>query len=75
MTRIIKTISITPEFEILAKKNHLSWTEASRVGMSMLLAELGIREYDNNLNLYRKMRAFQKVAEDLSLKIAEFEKK
>jgi hypothetical protein len=55
----IKSISVTNEFEKLAFDNRISWTEAARVGMSILLADKGIKDYDTNLGLYRKMKLFQ----------------
>ena len=61
---IIKSISISKEFDELQKEHQISWTEAARVGMSVLLAEKGVAEYDNNLNLYRRMRAYQKMVEN-----------
>jgi len=55
--RVIKTISISPELVTKAKEYNISWTEASRVGMSMLLADKGVQPYDNSLNLKRKIDA------------------
>lgn len=71
---IQKCISISREFEDLASEHHISWSEAARVGMAMLLADLGIKEYDNNSNLFRKMRLFQRQAEDALQKLSELEK-
>lgn len=59
----ITTISISQEFHDLAKEHGISWSEAARVGMSVLLAEKGFAEYDNNLNLVRRMNAFRIQAE------------
>jgi hypothetical protein len=75
MSREIKTISVTREFADLAKKNKLSWTEASRIGMSILLAERGEMEYDNKLNLHRKMTFFRTQAENALQKLSELENK
>ena len=75
MTTAIKSVSVSIEFAELAEKHHLSWTEASRVGMSILLAELGVRDYDNNLNLYRKMMVFKQRAEEALAKMYELEEK
>jgi len=72
---ITKCISISREFEDLADKHRLSWSEAARIGMSILLADRGITEYDNKLNLYRKMQIFQKTAEDALQKLSEFQVK
>lgn len=75
MTTTITTISISPEFADLAKKHHLSWSEASRIGMSIMLADLGEREYDNKLNLYRKMQFFKTRAEEALQQIEDYEQK
>ena len=66
----IKSISVTHEFDKLAYDNRISWTEAARLGMGILLADKGIKEYDNKLNLHRKMRLYQ---EEASLKSQESE--
>jgi len=52
---IQKCISISREFEDLAKEHRISWSEAARVGMSVMLAELEIQPYDNKLNIVRKV--------------------
>jgi len=59
MTTAIKSISISIEFDTLAKEHKISWSKAARVGMSLMLAEEGVKDYDNNLNLFRKMRGYQ----------------
>lgn len=51
---IIKSISVSEEFEQLAKEHKISWTEAARVGMSTILLEKGLIEFDNRLNRLRK---------------------
>jgi hypothetical protein len=71
----IKSISVSSEFSILAKQHNLSWTEAARIGMGILLAEAEIKPYDNELNLYRKMQLYQKQASEAMQKIAELEEK
>lgn len=74
MSNII-SISTSPEFDELRKKYNLSWSEAARIGMGILLSELELRPYDNELNLVRKMKAYKDMTEELSLKIVELEKK
>lgn len=73
MAREIKTISVTPEFARLAEKTGSSWSEAARIGMSIMLAEKGEMEYDNKLNLFRKMTLFRREAENALQKISELE--
>jgi hypothetical protein len=63
--------TISKELYEKAKQNNISWAEALRTGMSMLLADLGEGEYDNNLNLFRKMRKFQTEAQEALQKLTE----
>jgi hypothetical protein len=71
----IKSISVSEEFNSLAQEHNLSWSEAARIGMAVMLGDRGIREYDNKLNLMRKMTAFRQTLEDTSLKLEEAEEK
>jgi len=66
----IKSISVSPEFSQLAKDHGISWSEAARVGMSLLLADKDVMPYDNKINLYRKMQIFRQQAEDALQKLA-----
>ena len=59
----IKSISVSQDLEILRVQHHLSWSEAARVGMAVLLADREIIPYNNDLNLKRK---FDKVLLELS---------
>jgi len=68
---ILTTVRVSPEFHKLCKQNNIRFSEAMRVGISILLAERGVREYDNDLNLFRKMKMFQKTAEDFGQKYHE----
>jgi|TARA_R110000751_G_scaffold158095_4_gene263618 predicted DNA-binding protein YlxM (UPF0122 family) len=70
-----KCISVSEEFSKLAKDNHISWSEASKIGMSIMLAELGVKDYDNKLNLVRKMQTFKEMAENLSERMEKIENK
>lgn len=65
----VKSISISPEFFHRAKDNNISLSEAVRVGISVILAEKGVKEYDNRLNLYRRMKAYQTKVQELSAEI------
>lgn len=53
------TVKISPEMVKLCRENYIKISEATRVGIAMLLAEKGVKEYDNRLNLYRKMVKYQ----------------
>ena len=71
---IAKCISVSREFEDLADKYRISWSEAARVGMAVMLGDLGVVDYDNKINLFRKMTLFKQQAEEALNKIAELEK-
>jgi hypothetical protein len=71
MATVIKSISVSLEFNDLAEAHEISWSEAARIGMSLLLAEKGERDYDNNLNLYRKMQFFKTELEKINFKLEE----
>jgi hypothetical protein len=71
MVTEIKSISVSPELSQLAEQMRISWTEAARVGMSVMLAEMGVQEYDNDLNLFRKMTSYKQKLEELMQRAAE----
>jgi len=52
----VKCISVSEENEKLAEENKISWSEAARVGIEVLLSEKGISNYQNNLNEFRKLK-------------------
>jgi|TARA_R100000501_G_C2618740_1_gene112202 hypothetical protein len=64
--RITTSVTVSPEFFNMAKEHRLSFTEAIRIGLSLMFAERNLKPYDNKLNLYRKMQLFQAKAEELS---------
>ena len=67
------SVLVSKSFYDAAKANNIKFSEALRVGISILLADKGITEYDNNLNLYRKMKLFQQEASTAMQKLAEVE--
>ena len=73
--RYITTISITPELWELAGKHNVGFSEAVRVGLGVILAEKGEKEYDSNLNLYRKMNQYRQMAEEALQKLNEIDTK
>ena len=73
--RVTTSVTMSPEFFALAKANHIGFSEAMRVGLAVAFSEKGIREYDNNLNLYRKMLSFQSKAEELGQELEELKAK
>jgi len=75
MTTAIKSISVSIELDAQAQEQKIGWSEAARVGMSVLLADKGVKQYDNDLNLYRKMRAYQQQLENTTAKLNELMEK
>jgi len=67
------SVLISPELYQICKDLHIKFSEAMRVGISIILAERGIKDYDNKLNLYRKMNFFREELEKLNQKINENE--
>ena len=72
---VLTSVKVSSEFYQLSKANNISFAEAMRVGISILLAEAGLKEYDNRLNIYRKMIHYQKLAEEALLKKNEMEER
>lgn len=64
--RVTTSVTISPEFFQLAKNHHIGFSEAMRVGMSLLFAEKGLKDYDTRLSLFRKMQLFQQKTEQLT---------
>ena len=62
------SVLISPEYYELCKKNFIKFSEAMRIGISVSLAEKGIKEYDNRLNLVRNFN-------ELKIKAAEYAQK
>ena len=73
--RITTSVTVSPEFFNLAKENNISFSEAVRIGISIILGDKGVKDYDNNLNLFRKMTLFRQQLEEVSAKYLELEKK
>lgn len=49
------SVLVSQEFYKLCKEHNIKFSEALRVGIGILLAERGLREYDSNLNITRKI--------------------
>ena len=67
------TILISPEFYKLCKENFIKFSDAMRVGISICLAEKGVKEYDNKLNVYRKMLKYQDELQNALTRLYEIE--
>ena len=68
---VLTSVRVSREFFDLCKDYNIRFSEAMRVGISLLLAERGLSDYDNRLNLYRKMVLYQKELEKSLLRIEE----
>jgi len=49
------SVLISQEFYKLCKEHRIKFSEAMRIGISIILAERGVRDYDNNFNFMRKL--------------------
>lgn len=58
------SVRISPEFHKACIDGKISFSEALRVGISLILAERGILEYDNSLNIMRRIVLLTKRLED-----------
>jgi len=68
---ILTTVKISGDFYKLCKVHGIKFAEAIRVGISVLLAERGIREYDNRLNIVRRLREMRIKARDYAQEAAD----
>jgi len=73
--RIVTSVSVSPEFWELCRVNYIGFTEALRVGISLLLAEKGLKEYDNSLNISRKLIKMREKLEETSRELEEIKRK
>ena len=75
MGRIVTSVTISPEFFQIAKDLNITFTEAIRVGLSLMFAERGVKEYDNNLNICRRAEIVRQKLEEVSNELAELKEK
>ena len=69
------SVRISPEYHELCYKYHIRFSEAMRVGISIMLAEKGVAEYDNNLNLVRQLNESIQKAQEYAKKAFDLENK
>ncbi len=50
---------MSPEFHRLCREYRIKFSDAMRAGVSLLLAEKGAMEYNNNLNISRQLQKAQ----------------
>jgi hypothetical protein len=73
--RINTSVTISPEFWKLCKQHNISITEAARIGIAIMLAERGIKEYDNRLNIVRKVALFSEKLSETTQELNELKTK
>jgi post-segregation antitoxin (ccd killing protein) len=54
--QIQTSVLVSQEFYRLCKEYRIKFSEAIRVGIGLILAEKGVKEYDTTLNLTRKIQ-------------------
>lgn len=69
------SVRVSPEFHQLCYEHHIRFSEALKVGISILLAEKGIIEYDNKLNITRRCQELKAKAAMYAQKAADLENK
>lgn len=52
----ITTVEIDIDLAQKARAHGIKWASAMRAGIAILLAEKGLEEYNNNLNIVRQKR-------------------
>jgi hypothetical protein len=73
MTTHIKSVSVSEEMEKLTKQYNISPSEAYRVGLSVILSDLGDAQYLNKLNIGRKLGSLIKIIQEMQQKIDKLE--
>ena len=63
--------TVSHKFYQLAKQHHIQWAEALRVGISIILAEKGVSDYDNKLNIMRRLNKMRELLEEKTRQIDE----
>lgn len=65
------SVNLSPEFHKLCREHRIKFSDAIRVGISITLAERGVKEYDNNLNIMRRITKLKNKLEEVSQKYHE----
>lgn len=69
MTTAIKSVSVSLELLSWVEKYKISLSEAVRVGVSVILAEMGEPEFLNRVNLGRKVQKMAAIIQELQTKL------
>lgn len=64
--QIQTSVLIASDMWQLCKEHHIKFSEAMRVGVSIMLAERGLREYDNKLQITRTRNKLVERIEELT---------
>jgi len=67
------SVNVSPEFYQLCKKHQIKFSTAMRIGISICLAEMGVIEYDNNLNITRRCQELKLKASHYAQKASDLE--
>lgn len=73
MTTAIKSVSLSLEFVDLIEKHKISLSEACRIGISVILSDLGEPQFLNRTNYGRKVQRLVQNVEELNRQLNEFE--
>ena len=73
MTTAIKSVSVSLEMISYIEKYKISLSEAVKVGVSVILAELGEDQFLNKVNLGRKVQKLAGIVDDLQKKLEVYE--
>lgn len=69
------SVIVSVPFYKACKKHGITFSEALRTGIALMLAERGVAEYDNGLNLHRKMVIAKQELAQAKNKLADLNKK
>ena len=69
------SVNMSPEFHKLCREHRIKFSDAMRAGVSLLLAEKGAMEYNNNLNISRQLQKAQDALIKMSERMIELDEK
>jgi len=72
---VMTSVKISWEFYQKCKQHQIKFSEAMRVGISILLADKGLIDYDNKLNLMRNINQLHDNIQRLQQRLIEKEKR
>lgn len=75
MDEVKTSVLVSREFYHLSRLHKIKFSEALRVGISLLLAEKGLKEYDNRLNISRKFTLLKQQLEQTNKELQELKQR